>query len=70
MLIGEVLVEVLSKYSWVKYVLFANLDLRLYFDGTPLVEGMTLGFSITVLSVYFLLFNFASFLFFSRRDIA
>lgn len=67
---GSTLVTLLSKYSWVKYILFANLNLRMYFDGVPLVEGMTLGFSAVVLAVYFLAFHIIAYLFFIKRDVA
>ncbi|KIL39446.1 hypothetical protein SD70_19935 [Gordoniibacillus kamchatkensis] len=53
-----------------KYFLFANTDLTPYLAGRPLAEGMTLGFSITVLAVYFIIFNALSWLVFTRRDVA
>ncbi|MFT0802566.1 ABC transporter permease [Bacillus swezeyi] len=58
------------KFDWAKYLLFANTDLTQYFDGTPLVSGMTLGFSITVLAVYFIVFQVLAFGVFTKRDIA
>jgi ABC-2 type transport system permease protein len=58
------------QYEWVKYILFANTNLNQYFSGQPLVEGMTLGFSMTVLLVYFILFHLLSWLTFTRRDVA
>ncbi|MBE3554796.1 MAG: ABC transporter permease, partial [Thermicanus sp.] len=67
---GSTIVAALSRYGWVKYILFANTDLRQYFDGTPLVEGMTLSFSITVLLAYFLIFNLLSWILFMKRDVA
>ena len=66
---GNVLVSLLSNYSWVKYILFANTDLTQYAKGLPIVEGMTLNFSLTILSAYFLFFIATSWIFFSRRDI-
>ena len=58
------------KFDWVKYILFANTDLTQYFDGVPLVSGMTLGFSIAVLAVYFIVFQVLAFGVFTKRDIA
>lgn len=66
---GDVLVSLLSKYSWVKYVLFANTDLTQYLKGVPIVEGMTMKFSLIVITVYFVFFTATSWIFFSRRDI-
>ncbi|MDF1510645.1 ABC transporter permease [Robertmurraya sp. DFI.2.37] len=61
---------VAMKYDWAKYILFANTDLTQYFDGYPLVEGMTLPFSIIVLVVYFILFQLLAHLVFKKRDVA
>lgn len=58
------------KFDWAKYLLFANTDLTQYIDGTPLVEGMTMPFSIMMLLVYFVVFNGITWLIFRKRDIA
>lgn len=58
------------KFSWTKYILFANTDLMQYFEGTPMVQGMTLPFSITILAIYFALFQFLAFYIFQKRDVA
>lgn len=70
MLVGSSVVMMFSKYEWVKYVLFANIDLSRYFNGMPLRPDMTLGFSIVVLAVYFIVFHLISWLFFIKRDVA
>ena len=70
MFTGDVLVSLLSKFSWVKYIIFANTDLTQYAKGIPLVEGMTMRFSLIVLTVYFIVFIATSWLFFSKRDIS
>jgi ABC-2 type transport system permease protein len=58
------------KFDWAKYLLFANTNLAQYIDGTPLVEGMTMPFSIMMLLVYFVIFNTLTLLIFRKRDIA
>ncbi|UJF34239.1 ABC transporter permease [Paenibacillus hexagrammi] len=70
MFAGQVISMLLLRYSWGKYFLFANTDLTPYLDGKPLADGMSLGFSISVLLFYFLLFNVLSWEIFRRRDIA
>lgn len=70
MFAGQIITLLLMRYSWGKYFLFANTDLTPYLEGQPLAEGMTLGFSITVLLFYFLLFNVLSWEIFRRRDVA
>ncbi|MFC4104142.1 ABC transporter permease [Paenibacillus xanthanilyticus] len=67
---GTLLTELIQIYSWSKYVLFANLDLSMYLDGRPYQDGMTLTFSILVLTAYFVVFNLVSWLVFTRRDVA
>lgn len=57
-------------FDWAKYLLFANTDLTQYFDGTPLVSGMTLFFSIIMLLVYFIVFIGLAFWVFKKRDVA
>lgn len=60
----------LQGYEWVKYILFANTDLSQYLEGEPLIKGMTLPFSVTVLAVYFFIFNAISWIVFKKRDVA
>lgn len=61
----------LSRFDWAKFVLFANTDLGQYADGgTPLIDGMTLGFSVTILVIYLVVFLAASFVTFTKRDVA
>jgi ABC-2 type transport system permease protein len=69
MFLGNTAVTLLSKYSWDKYILFANTDLTQYTSGQPTVAGMTLTFSIVVLVVYFVIFHVASWLLFTKRDV-
>lgn len=57
MLTGNSIVQFLSKYNWVKYILFANTDLGMYVEGTPLVEGMTSTLSIVAFIGYYVKFN-------------
>lgn len=68
---GDTVTNLLAtKFEWPKYSLFANTNLMQYIDGTPLVEGMTMSFSITVMIIYFLLFICLAFAFFTKRDVA
>jgi ABC-2 type transport system permease protein len=67
---GTTATALLAHHAWAKYILFANTDLTQYFGGTPLVPGMTLGFSITMLVLYFVLFHVVAWWAFVRRDVA
>ncbi|WP_412733843.1 ABC transporter permease subunit [Heyndrickxia acidicola] len=65
-----VTVAIAQKYDWAKYILFANTDLTQYFDGNPIISGMTMGFSIVMLIIYFVVFHLLAFGIFTKRDVA
>ncbi|MCM3767251.1 ABC transporter permease [Neobacillus niacini] len=67
---GQITTLIASRYEWAKYILFANTNLTQYFDGVPLVEGMTVGFSIIMLLIYFFVFQLLAFGVFTKRDVA
>lgn len=67
---GAILMELIQRYDWAKYVLFPNLNLAQYLEGRPYQDGMTLSFSIIMLVIYFIVFNLVSWLAFTRRDVA
>jgi ABC-2 type transport system permease protein len=58
------------KFDWAKYILFANTDLVQYFEGVPMVNGMTITFSVIMLVVYFVLFQVLALYVFKKRDVA
>ncbi|TVY01132.1 ABC transporter permease [Cohnella terricola] len=63
----------LANKAWVKYVLFMHLDLTSYINGGngPIPNyPTTLGFSLAVLAVYFVIFNVVSWTVFRKRDVA
>ena len=70
MFTGPQLTQLFSRYDWVKYILFANTDLKQYFGGMALIEGMTLSFSITLLVIHFVLFIAVTWFVFNKRDVA
>jgi ABC-2 type transport system permease protein len=59
----------LKEYAWDKYFLFTNLDLLQYYEGTPAIPEMTMGFSLAVLAVYFVVLLVGSWLLFGKRDL-
>ncbi|MCF2646663.1 ABC transporter permease [Niallia circulans] len=71
MFMGSTVTVLLANwFDWAKFLLFANTDLTQYFEGTPLISGMTLTFSIIMLSVYFIVFIGLAFWVFKKRDVA
>ncbi|WP_066257811.1 ABC transporter permease [Neobacillus drentensis] len=67
---GSQFTLLLSRFSWAKYILFANTNLMQYVDGTPMMEGMSMSFSVIMLLVYYVIFQLLAFLVFKKRDVA
>ena len=57
-------------YKWIDYILFIHLDLVQYLADSPMREGMTLGFSLGVLAVDYIIFMALTFYVFNKRDVA
>lgn len=66
----ELVVVLLSRYEFTKYLIFANADLSVYTNGNPPMPGMTLTFSSVVIAAYVVLFLAVSFVTFKKRDVA
>ncbi|MCL1695622.1 MULTISPECIES: ABC transporter permease subunit [unclassified Lysinibacillus] len=58
------------KFSWAKFILFANTDFNVYVDGTEVIAGMTPLFSAIIVLLYIFLFLSITFLVFNRRDLS
>lgn len=65
-----ILLIAMLDYKWIDYLLFIHLNLTQYLDGNPMREGMTLGFSLGVLGVYYILFIALTWYIFNKRDVA
>ncbi|MBD2872272.1 ABC transporter permease [Paenibacillus arenilitoris] len=67
---GAILSNMVSSWDSAKYLFMVNLGLMDYMSGSPPpIEGMTLGFSLTVLAVWMAAALAASFAVFTRKDI-
>ncbi len=67
---GSLLAQLAPTWEALKYLAFTNLRLADYLSGKPqMIEGMTLPFSLTVLSVWSLAALIISFAVFIRRDV-
>ncbi|WP_232058098.1 ABC transporter permease [Cohnella abietis] len=72
---GSIITNLLSltNKAWVEYILFMHLNLTSYIenaDGPFHNHPMSLGFSLSILAGYFVLFNLISWTVFRKRDIA
>jgi ABC-2 type transport system permease protein len=67
---GAILSNMVSSWESAKYLFMINLDLTAYLSGNaPPIEGMTLGFSLVVLSISGLVALLISFFVFIRQDV-
>ncbi|WP_010271516.1 ABC transporter permease [Paenibacillus senegalensis] len=73
---GTLITSFLGRYSWSKYIVFANLNMSVYDKdpavsggGSPFMPGMTFGFSLTVVLLYILALYLLANLIFAKRDI-
>lgn len=66
---GSSIVVLLSKYEFIKYLWIPNMDLTQFETGFSIVDGLTMPFSLTILAIYTVLFLFASFISFVKRDV-
>lgn len=68
-LMGNVIIMLISGYSFAKYIWFAN-DLRQYVPGnSPLIPDLTFSFSLTVSIIYMIVFLAITIIHFQKRDI-
>lgn len=68
-LMGSMITMFIAQYDFAKYIWFAN-DLSYFAPGSsPMIEGITLNFSIVVNVVYAVIFLGVTFGYFTRRDI-
>lgn len=67
---GAILANMVSSWKSAKYLFMVNLDLTNYISGVaPPIKGMTLGFSMTVLTIWGGVALIIAFLSFVKRDI-
>ena len=67
---GSILSNMVSSWEFAKYLFMVNLNLTGYLSGAaPPIEGMTLLFSIMLLSLWWLASLFVSFVVFTRQDV-
>ena len=67
--VGPNIVFFLSQYEIAKYIIFAHTDLTGFITGQMFIPGITWIFSVTVLTVYMVIFLVISYLSFIKRDV-
>lgn len=67
---GSILSNMVSSWEFAKYLFMVNLNLTGYLSGVaPPIEGMTLLFSVSLLSLWWLASLLVSFMVFTRQDV-
>lgn len=67
---GTILTNLVSSWPSAKYLFMVNLQLTNYLNGSsPPVEGMTLNFSMLVLTAWMLVAFILSYFIFTKRDV-
>ncbi|TSB48592.1 ABC transporter permease [Alkalicoccobacillus porphyridii] len=73
---GNVLMLFVQRFEWSKFLIIPNLNLQYYseneliqYAGGPLIEGMTLGFSLTMIALYSVALLVAAHLVFHKKDV-
>lgn len=70
MFMGVNITFLLSRFEFAKYILFANTDLGQFIGNRqPMIDGLTMPFSIVVVLVYVIIFLFISYWSFMKRDV-
>lgn len=64
------ILNLVDRYSWMKFILFPHIDLRNLFLLGYGYEGAALGFSLGLLAVYYVIFIAITFFVFRKRDVA
>lgn len=68
--IASLLRMMMDRYEWIKYIFLVHLNLTGYLSGAPGPVGMTFGFSLGVLAVYYAIFLAVTWTLFRKRDVA
>lgn len=67
---GSIVTNFLTKYSFTKYLIFPNLDLKQFLPGENIaLKGLTVQFSAIMLALYAAVFVTISFASFTKRDV-
>ncbi|GEK34775.1 ABC transporter permease [Kurthia sibirica] len=62
-------IALLSQYTFVKYLWFSVTDLSGILADTSFIPGLTIGFALTIMAIYAVIFIIVSFLIFNKRDV-
>lgn len=70
MTMGSMIVSLLSRFEFTKFIWLAHSDLKQHMEGrTHIIEGTSFGFSLGVLIVYAIIFLAITFISFEKRDV-
>jgi ABC-2 type transport system permease protein len=65
---GDILTAFLSTYSWYRFIVFNNTFWHMYISSGPSLGDMTLGFSMGMYAIYFVVILVSAYWVFEKRD--
>ncbi|CAL8901130.1 ABC transporter permease subunit [Bacillus pumilus] len=69
-IVGGTITSILMLFfDWTKYLLFANDPSQYFMEQVTVIEGMSLGFSLTVLVIYWAIFLAIALIVFQKREV-
>lgn len=66
---AQTITMLLAKYAFIKFFWFSVSDLSGITKNYTIIEGLTIGFALTILTIYAIIFIAISFIRFNKRDI-
>lgn len=69
-LAGFVIAIAMNGWAWTRYFVFSHTDLTQFLYGNASVDGVTLGFSLTLIALHLAVMHLVSYPLFVKRDVA
>lgn len=68
--LGGLIIMLAEEYSWAKFLIFPHLDLTVFAFEDKILQNITLSGSLLILTVYYIVFMIATFVYFQKRDVS
>lgn len=68
--LGGLIIMLAEEYTWAKFLIFPHLDLTVFAFQDKILQNITLAGSLSILSVYYIVFMIATFVYFQKRDVS
>ncbi len=68
--LGGLIIMLAEEYTWAKFLIFPHLDLTVFAFQDKILQNITLAGSLLILTVYYIVFMIATFVYFQKRDVS